>query len=885
MSQPQFSPQFLAEDISARLVAASSIILVVTTILIALRLYIRRLPNVKTGLEDILLFIAYILQVGACITGLLAVIYGGAGRHVMALKPATIVVRSKLLYALSWLTAYSNCFSRVSVLVLLYKIFTPGLARKCSVLLIIYMVLFVIAQSIAGALECTPISDLWNPHPVGSCIKLFLFFKMSGILNIFGDLAILVLPTYTVWNLHASLARRAGIALVFLSGSIGIIASCFRTASFFTSHKESKRDPTWADVQLMSWTIVESGMYTCAACIMRLRPLLRNLMGWFKQFKTTYGSHGTTVRAKTTQDGKARELKQYSTQGHVPLISFERDLNRVELSEPAPTRSRLNISAEKMVSTAFPLPDVVHGNRILTTVIEIRAKDSTTEPWVSVPVNNNDLSAGFRDITFQQLNNAANHAARWLNQTLPQTSEPFQAFAYAGPKDLRYAFLAVAAAKLQKVIVLPSPLLTADAQLRILEKTKCKLYLRPSEVAGQVDSILQKAPHIVQITVPGTEEFLRDDEAAPLVYSKTWDEGKDDPWLVFHTSGTTGHPKPITYSHRMMAGVDTAASLPNIQETHIHQYAQRRWYTPLPSLHFVGMLMSLAMTGYMHMTCVVGPPSPPAPQLLVDIFRYGKIDGALLMPVLIDALCLFPEGLQALRELKYIHYAGAPLSTKSGNLLAPYTSVIPCVGSTEAGGYFTSIHEHKEAWEYLSFQQDAGAEFHPRIDALHELVFIRRPECAMQQIFHVYPDRQTFETSDLWTEHPEHKGLWKIIGRSDDYVYLAHADGLHASLLEPSIIAHPSVKSALIGGHGRLSPVLLVELVPGAESNDPKQLKKSLEPYIEKVNEQCHDAVKLSSERLIFAKEEKPFILTVKGSVARVQTLALYEPEIAALFE
>lgn len=59
-------------------------------------------------------------------------------------------------------------------------------------------------------------------------------------------------------------------------------------------------------------------------------------------------------------------------------------------------------------------------------------------------------------------------------------------------------------------------------------------------MAGPVSSILREAPHVEQITVPGSEEFLRDDEAAPVVYSKTWDEGKDDPWLVFHTSGTTG---------------------------------------------------------------------------------------------------------------------------------------------------------------------------------------------------------------------------------------------------------------------------------------------------------------------------------------------------------
>lgn len=296
-------------------------------------------------------------------------------------------------------------------------------------------------------------------------------------------------------------------------------------------------------------------------------------------------------------------------------------------------------------------------------------------------------------------------------------------------------------------------------------------------------------------------------------------------------------------------------------------------------------MMSLFTPAFLNMTCVVGPHGPPTPSVIVDVFRHGKIDGALLIPALIDALCLLPEGLQALRELKYIHYAGAPLSPKSGNLLAPYVPVVPTIGSTEAGGYFTCIHDQRDAWEYVAFQKAAGVEFQHRMDDLHELVLLRRPECAMQQIFRVHPDRQSFETSDLWVEHPEHKGRWKIVGRSDDYVYLAHGEGIHASLLEPEILAHPSVKSAIIGGYGRPSPVLLVELVPGEEGSDGSALKKSLEPYIEKINEQCHDSVKLSSERVIFAKKEKPFILTIKGSVARMQTLALYEAEIAALFD
>lgn len=111
-----------------------------------------------------------------------------------------------------------------------------------------------------------------------------------------------------------------------------------------------------------------------------------------------------------------------------------------------------------VVSNIFPFPGVKHGERILVSVIENRASNDSDKPWVSVPVDDQDLSQGYKEINFRQLNNYANHAAQWLTENLPHTSEPFQCIAYAGPKDLRYPILALAAAKLQKVVCMSESL-------------------------------------------------------------------------------------------------------------------------------------------------------------------------------------------------------------------------------------------------------------------------------------------------------------------------------------------------------------------------------------------------------------------------------------------
>lgn len=58
-------------------------------------------------------------------------------------------------------------------------------------------------------------------------------------------------------------------------------------------------------------------------------------------------------------------------------------------------------------------------------------------------------------------------------------------------------------------------------------------------------------------------------------------------------------------------------------------------------VQFVGMLMVLSMTTFIRTVVVLGPASPPSgpslsPMTLVDILKYGNVDGAVLLPVQIE---------------------------------------------------------------------------------------------------------------------------------------------------------------------------------------------------------------------------------------------------------
>jgi hypothetical protein len=97
------------------------------------------------------------------------------------------------------------------------------------------------------------------------------------------------------------------------------------------------------------------------------------------------------------------------------------------------------------------------GHRLIPTLIDQYAATEPPPVWAVVPADENDLSKGFKDVTFRNFANAIDHAAIWLREHLPQPLREFQTVAYVGPKDVRYPIIAVAAAKLRiKVCCVPA---------------------------------------------------------------------------------------------------------------------------------------------------------------------------------------------------------------------------------------------------------------------------------------------------------------------------------------------------------------------------------------------------------------------------------------------
>lgn len=64
------------------------------------------------------------------------------------------------------------------------------------------------------------------------------------------------------------------------------------------------------------------------------------------------------------------------------------------------------------------------------------------------------------------------------------------------------------------------------------------------------------------LELPGVEELLDSESTAPFPYNKIFVEAIDEPFCLLHTSGTTGVPKPISWSHGLIGTMDAVRLLP-----------------------------------------------------------------------------------------------------------------------------------------------------------------------------------------------------------------------------------------------------------------------------------------------------------------------------------
>ena len=299
------------------------------------------------------------------------------------------------------------------------------------------------------------------------------------------------------------------------------------------------------------------------------------------------------------------------------------------------------------------------------------------------------------------------------------------------------------------------------------------------------------------------------------------------------------------------------------------------------------MFLALQLTVFWGMTLVMGPATDPSDlpiEVVAQVLAKGAIRGAIFPSALLEQLTQSPTTFKLVTKLRFVAYAGAPLSPLTGNLISENTTLVPMIGSTEVG-LFTSIILSRQNWNYYKFSSQNGFEFERHSGDLYELVVHKKPDLErFQQIFYIYPELDAFRTKDLFTQHPTEPDTWTFAGRTDDVVTL-NTGRLYVKSMEAAIQDDPLVMAALIGGEGRKRPFLLVEPVPTKSSGNPADVINALTPAIARANSFAGDPVfRISRDLIVITYPGKPLMMADSGIVWRRESIQLYAEEIEALY-
>jgi acyl-CoA synthetase (AMP-forming)/AMP-acid ligase II/aryl carrier-like protein len=395
-----------------------------------------------------------------------------------------------------------------------------------------------------------------------------------------------------------------------------------------------------------------------------------------------------------------------------------------------------------------------------------------------------------------------------------------------------------------------------------------------------------------QIPIPPLEYFFEDlDKVEHIPFTLTWEEAKDKPFCVLHTSGSTGIPKPVFVTYGTFACNDAHQLIPSLggKPTLVNFLKGKRYFLALPLFHAACLTFAIGYNIFAGVTSVIPPAEPLNADLMNEVYKYGNLDGALLAPALIVDCFNNPQYYETmLSNIKFLSYVGGALPAEVGDEVSKRIKLMTLMGSCETALHPLEITDDPADWSYLAISESLGHSFVEHEESgYHELVIKRSPEHAIfQGVFSTFPEKQSFNSGDLFERHLTNPNAWAFRARTDDIIAFTTAEKLNPITMESTISTNPNVKSALIGGQGKFQASLLIEphVYPQTEE-EKEQLFKDIWPTVLEANRACPAFGRIMKQFIILSNPDKPIPRAGKGTVQRQGALQLYKAEFEELYE
>ena len=276
-------------------------------------------------------------------------------------------------------------------------------------------------------------------------------------------------------------------------------------------------------------------------------------------------------------------------------------------------------------------------------------------------------------------------------------------------------------------------------------------------------------------------------------------------------------------------------------------------------------------------------------QLAIQLMESIPITNGFFTPKMLHDLSMVPGHLNTLRRMSRIVTGSAALLSEDLKKItySDGPKVYNLYGTTENMPSIQGPGPSNEP-EYMNFHPNCGFEFrqYDGSDLRHLVVKRQAKLRSYQPVFMSYPNKQEFETNDLFSEHPQRPGYWRHRGRTDDLI-TTHILGLKMFVadIEQEIQRHEWISAVLIFSEVERMPLMILE--PVAQSlpttaDERRQFIDHIWPMVEKANRLCVSGIRMQKDLVVVANTA--FVRTAKHSVDRRRTVELFKEEIDVVY-
>ncbi|PHH51867.1 hypothetical protein CFIMG_004064RA [Ceratocystis fimbriata CBS 114723] len=284
--------------------------LAATITITLLRTGVRLHINRKLFWEDTILIISSVFNCVLIIVTLYAVKYG-VGSHVWTLDLSNInyvvkrIVQLILVSEVMYMCALAA--TKVSIMVLYFRIFPSQKLRRLVWAVSIFTILFTIASVLATIFQCQPAKAAWDFLVEGKCYTFVNFLYANAAVSLATDILVLAMPMPLLWRLTLPTKQKLAICSLFMLGAFACVAGIVRITFL---EAVTGLDVSYRISKSLIWSIIEVTVGIICGSVPHLRPLFTHIIPgrWGSSHisgKNVYELSSTQKRTKPSQKSYA----------------------------------------------------------------------------------------------------------------------------------------------------------------------------------------------------------------------------------------------------------------------------------------------------------------------------------------------------------------------------------------------------------------------------------------------------------------------------------------------------------------------------------------------------------------------------------------------------